>query len=138
MKRLKRTVNSMVRWMCGVTVKDMIQTMELRKRLGIECVSNVVRRGRLRWFGHVERKENDDWVSACRELQVEGTRPRGRPRMTWNECVANDMKELGLRKEDAQDRTRWRGLISGNRPTLPQCGNEDSGRYHLRSRDVKR
>ena len=48
------------------------------------------------------------------------------------------MKELGLRRVDAQDRTRWRGLISGNRPTLPQCGSEDSGRYSLRSRDVKR
>ena len=127
----------MVRWMCGVTVKNMIQTVELRKRLGIECVSDVVRRGRLRWFGHVERKENDDWVSACRELQVEGTRPRGRPRKTWNECVADDIKQLGLRREDAQDRTRWSGLISGYRPTLLQC-SEDSGRYCLRSHDVKR
>ena len=54
--------------------------MEFRKCLGIECVSDVVRRGRLRWFRHVERKENDDWVSACRELQVEGTRPIGRGR----------------------------------------------------------
>ena len=25
----------------------------------------MVRRGRLRWFGHVERKNGDDWVSAC-------------------------------------------------------------------------
>ena len=27
-----------------------------------------MRRGRLRWFGHVERKDVDDWVSACRNL----------------------------------------------------------------------
>src|SRR5450755_4055524 len=100
MERLERTENSMVRWMCGVTVKDMIQTVELRKRLGIEGVSNVVRRGRFRWFGHMGRKENDDWVSACRELQVEGTRPRGRPRKTWNDCVPDDMRELGLIRED--------------------------------------
>ena len=25
----------------------------------------VVRCGRLRWFGHVEHKSGDDWVSAC-------------------------------------------------------------------------
>ena len=24
-----------------------------------------VRRGRLRWFGHVECRSGDDWVSAC-------------------------------------------------------------------------
>ena len=29
-----------------------------------------MRRGRLRWFGHVERKEVGDWVSACRNLEV--------------------------------------------------------------------
>ena len=30
----------------------------------------VMRRGRLRWFRHVERKEVDDWVSA-RLLEIE-------------------------------------------------------------------
>ena len=30
--------------------------------MDIESVSDVVRRGRLRWFGHVERKQPDDWV----------------------------------------------------------------------------
>ena len=35
---------------------------ELLSRLDIESVSVVVRRGRLRWFGHVERKQPDDWV----------------------------------------------------------------------------
>src|SRR5450755_3312303 len=82
MGRLERAENSMVRWMCGVTLKDRIQTVDLRKRLGIECVSDVVRRCRLRWFWHVERKECDDWVSACRELQLEGTRPIGKGRKT--------------------------------------------------------
>ena len=37
-------------------------------------VADVVRRGRLRWFGHLERKSVDDWVSACRGLVVEGAR----------------------------------------------------------------
>src|SRR5450432_2182661 len=103
MERLERTENSMVRWMCGVTVKDMIQTVELRKRLGIEYVSDVVRRDRLKWFGHVDRKERDDWVFACRELHVERTWPRSRRTKTWNESVADDMKKLVLRREDAQD-----------------------------------
>ena len=32
----------------------------------------MVRRGRLRWFGHVERKNGDDWVSACVNVVVHG------------------------------------------------------------------
>jgi hypothetical protein len=43
-------------------------------------VAEVVRRGRLGWFGHVERKDRSDWVSACRELEVEGVTGRGRGR----------------------------------------------------------
>jgi len=51
-----------------------VRTEELRKRLGIVSVSSR----RLRWFDHVERKNADDWVSACRKLEVEGKRGRGR------------------------------------------------------------
>ena len=63
--------------MCGVTLRDKVPTVELRRRLGIEGVVEVMRRGRLRWFGHVERKEADDWVSACGNLDVVGSRGAG-------------------------------------------------------------
>ena len=38
----------------------------------------------------------------------------GGNRKTWMKCVKDDMKEFGLRKEDAQDRTYWRDSIVGN------------------------
>ena len=68
----------MVTWMCGVSLKDRHLTADLYQSLGIENVAEVVRRSRLRWFGHVERKDKDDWVSACRYLNVDGFRQRGR------------------------------------------------------------
>ena len=52
--------------MCGVTLKDRCKSEELRKRLYIEDVADVVRKSRLRWFGHLKRKDAGDWVSACR------------------------------------------------------------------------
>ena len=52
-----------------------------------------MRRGRLRWLGHVERKAVDDWVSACRNLEVADRRGRGRPRMTWRARLDGDMKD---------------------------------------------
>ena len=45
--------------MCEVTLRDKVPTVELKRRLGIEGVVEVRRRGRLRWFEHVERKEVD-------------------------------------------------------------------------------
>ena len=107
----------MVRWMCGVRMKDRKSSENLREQLGIESVSDVVIRGRLRWFGHVESKSEDDWVSECRNMVVGGVRERGRGRKTWSECVLDDMKRIGLKKKNAQDRAKWKGAISGNRLT---------------------
>ena len=95
---LERTERMMVRWMCGVTLKNRVHSADLYIRLGVQCVADVVRRGRLRWFGHVERKSVDDWVSACRGMEVVGVRVRGRGRKTLGQCVGQDMELLGLRK----------------------------------------
>ena len=63
-QRMERNEKVMLRWTCGETLRDKVHTVELRRRLGIEGVAEVMRRSRLRWFGHVERKEVDNWVSA--------------------------------------------------------------------------
>jgi hypothetical protein len=118
MQRLKRTERMMVQWMCGVTLKNKKSSEELREYLGIESVTDVVRRGRLRWFGHVERKSKDDCMLACTYMEVVGDRKRGRGRKTWRECVNDDMKKLGLKKEEAQDRLAWRKGILGKHLTL--------------------
>ena len=39
---------------------------------------------------HVLRKDDDDWVKKCMEHEVEGSRPRGRPKKTWKEVVRED------------------------------------------------
>ena len=62
----------MVRWMCGVSLKDRKRSVDLYSLLGVQSVDEVVRRGKLRWFGHVECKSGDDWVSACRNVVVVG------------------------------------------------------------------
>ena len=73
-----------------------------------------MRRGtRLRWFGHVERKEVDDRVSACRNLEAAGCRGCGRPRMTWRVWLDGDMKDMGLRPEMVLDGEQWRCGIMG-------------------------
>ena len=37
--------------------------------------NNNIRSGRLRWYGHVMRKGDEDWVKKCMEYRVEGRRP---------------------------------------------------------------
>ena len=51
-------------------------------------------------------------------LVVEGARGRGRSRKTWEQCVRDDMKLLGLHPEWDIFRDMWRDLIWGKRLTL--------------------
>ena len=88
--------------------------MDLYSLLGIQSVADVVRNGRLSWFGHLERRRVDDWVSACRKVEVAGVRCEGRNRKTWKECVDKDMEVLGLRPEWAVFRDVWRDFIWAN------------------------
>jgi len=105
-RRFERAEMRMVRWMCGVSLRDNLRSDELRRRLGIEAIGQVLRRGRLRWLGHVLRKEENDWVRKSMNIIVVGNRGRGRPKLTWGKVVERDMNLKGLRR----DRVKWRGM----------------------------
>jgi hypothetical protein len=87
MRRLEKTERYMVRWMYEISLRQTRATHELLESLGIENVETVVRRGKLGWFEHAERKVKEDWVSSCREMVVESAKPKHRARKTWWECV---------------------------------------------------
>jgi len=74
-------------------------------------IALVLQQNRLRWYGHVLRKEDEDWVKKCIDYEVEGSRPGGRSKRTWREVVQKDCEARKLNKEDAMDCGRWRKLI---------------------------
>jgi len=90
--------------------------------LGLEDVVAVLQHNRLRWYGHVLRKDDSEWVKKCMDFVVEGVRPRVKPKRTWKEVVEGDMKSLKLSKEDAFVRSKWRRLIRGT-----EENSDDSG-----------
>ena len=98
----------MIRWMCGVFMNDRNTSEELRKLVGVDLIKTVIRSGRLRWYGHVMRKNDEDWVNKSMAIEVEGRRLVGKPRRTWLESVEADMAELELDREDVHDRKKWR------------------------------
>jgi len=50
----------MIRWTCGVEVTDRFTCSKLRGRLGTDDIVEVVQRHRLRWDGHVLRKNENE------------------------------------------------------------------------------
>ena len=67
---------------------------------------SVLEQNMLWWYGHVLQME-DDWVKKCMEYEVEGPRPRGRPKRTWREVVEKDCQACKLKKEDNVDGGSW-------------------------------
>jgi len=55
---------------------------------------------------------DEHWIKKCQQLVVEGKASRRRGRKTWLECVRRDMKELGLKVDNARDREIWKDKIS--------------------------
>ena len=71
---------------------------------------------RLQWFGHIMRREEDHVCKRTMNMEVQGTRKRGRPKMRWRDAVNRDMREKNVSERMAQDRRRWRRLIANSDP----------------------
>ena len=50
--KFERAEMQMIRWMCGLSMKDRTNE-ELRRLVGVEPITTFIRGGRLRWYGHV-------------------------------------------------------------------------------------
>ena len=58
-------------------MKDRRTNEELRSQVGVEPITTVIISGRQRWYGHVMRKGDEDWVKKCMEYRIERRRPYG-------------------------------------------------------------
>ena len=71
---LERTEMRMLRWILGLTLRDRIRNDDIRRILGVACITDKVQEARLRWYGHVQRREEDDCVKRILEANVGGQR----------------------------------------------------------------
>ena len=76
----------------------------------------VIKSRRMRWAGHVARMEEGRGVHKVLVVKPEGERPLVRPRRRWENNIKMDLQEeergCGDWMELAQDRDRWRALVS--------------------------
>ena len=75
------------------------------------AIADLMKRRRLEWFGHVCRREEDVDIRRAYDMKIQGRRKRGRPKHRWSDTIRKDLHSCGLREEDAQHRSRGRGLI---------------------------
>jgi hypothetical protein len=58
-------------------------------------ITETIRLNRLRWFGHVQRMEENRIPKRVLYMNLETTRLRGRPRNRWQDEVREDGRLIG-------------------------------------------
>ena len=103
----------MLRWSTVVTKmgQKLIKNEVTRGKMKVRKISEKITEGRLRWFGHVERRGPECCAKLTDDVNLEGRCQRGRPSLRWNDKIKEDLKRLGALKEEALNRTKWRETI---------------------------
>ena len=106
---LQRTERAMVRNMCGVKLMDKKSTKDLMQMLDLnETMDQLVKANSVRWYGHVLKKDKNNFLRMALDLRVKGTKKIGRPKKTWLRAVVERSRNVGLNVIDANNRSRWR------------------------------
>jgi len=116
-EELETAEMSMLRFSLGVTRLDKIRNTRIRGTAHTDKISEKLREARLRWYGHVMRREEDHVGKRMLKLKPPGKRSRGRPARRYMDGIKEDMEITGVRKEMADDRELWGRMI--------RCGNPE-------------
>ena len=79
--RKKMTVADMrmLRWMCIVTEKDKIRNELIEGTVKVADISSKMQERRLKWYGHVMRRDGNYVGRRVIEMEVPGHKRRGWP-----------------------------------------------------------
>ena len=106
------------RSMTGVSQLDRIRNEVVRARTGVrrELTARVDIPNVLRWFGHVERMDNERLLKKVMNAKVNRRSARGRPRFGWMDGVKTALNDrrMDVREasECAKNRNEWRTIVT--------------------------
>ena len=106
-----------LRSMTGVSRLDRVRNEVVRTRTGVRReLAARVDMNVLRWFGHVERMDNERLLKKVMNVKVDGRSARGRPRFGWMDGVKRALNDRGMdvreASERARDRNEWRMIVT--------------------------
>ena len=102
-----------LRSMTGVSRLDRVRNEVVRARTGVRReLASRVDVNVLRWFGHVERMDNERLLKKVMNAKVDGRSARGRPRFGWMDGIKRALNDrrMDIREasERARNRNEWR------------------------------
>ena len=89
--------------MSGVTKLDRIRNERIRGTTKVGEISKKGQKSRLKWNGHVLRREEEYVGKGVILMEIPGKTRRGRPKQRWFDSIRNNLSARELSGEEAQD-----------------------------------
>ena len=71
---------------------DRKRNEDLHKQSNMLSIVQVINKNKLRWFGHVMRREEESTLRVVMNLKMNGKRQRGRPRLRYLDNIDSHLK----------------------------------------------
>ena len=119
-----------LRGMLGVKRIDRMRNERIRELCNVrKGVDEIIDENVLRWYGHVERMDDERIVRKVFKSECVGVRAIGRPRKRWIDSARECMNKRGIGPREAErlvhDRSAWRRCVRGNAWGLARGMNPD-------------
>ena len=99
-----------LRGVYGVNIMDKINSQKICDELQVQRVEDFIKQRQLGWWGHLQRMRKEIW-----ETTMVGKKKMGRLRRTWEDDIAETLKERGISRREARqlarDRVKWKEFI---------------------------
>ncbi len=126
-RRLNTFYLKCLRTIIGVNLGDRMSNDRLLHLTGQPYLNDILRRNRLRWFGHVNRMNNVNnepsivkkamfsYFPGCKRPRNAGVRKK------WQDKILNDLEQSQIRnwRKETLDRNKWRDTINKNTQVKP-------------------
>jgi len=116
-KKLEAAHHRWLRKILRISWVDRVTNEEVRWRTAQESLETIIKRRRLRWFGHIHRMSTSRLAHQTLNWTPLAFRKKpGRPRKSWKSTIKEDLTLLGLTwdeaKEEVEDREEWRFRVA--------------------------
>ena len=98
-EEMEVTEMKMLRFVMGVTRKDKIRNEYIKSTIKVERLGMKMRKVRLRWYGHVMRRDQKYVGRKIIETELLGKKRRGRPKRRFLDVVKEDMGKSVQRRQ---------------------------------------
>ena len=104
---MNKTEMRMLRCIQGVSLREHKRNKEIREAATVQPIATHMMQKRLRWYGHVRRREESHITRTVLDMVVEGVRPIGRPNLRYMDTIRRDIEKNGMTYVNILDRKNW-------------------------------